>query len=257
MTQSTVYDNIAHDGMRLQRFLARSGVASRRHSETLILDGRVSVNGVIVTTLGTRVYPGDEVRLDGVPVFLNSDASMLMLNKPSGVLSAMSDDRGRTTLSDLLGDAYKSFFHVGRLDIDTTGLLLITNDGELGNALTHPKYHVWKTYEVTVTGRLQEEAVQALADGVMLDDGLTAPSKVGSLHFVSLKNNEVATVFNLSIREGKNRQIKRMCEAVGHPVISLHRKAFGPLELGDLSEGSFRMLSDEEILALRNCINKA
>ena len=238
------------DGMRLQRFLARAGVASRRHSEAYITAGRVSINDKIVTTLGTRVFPGDSVRVDGELISLKHDTKVLMFHKPVQVLSSMSDDRGRKTLSDFLDEAYTSFFHVGRLDMDTTGLLLLTNDGELGNALVHPRFHVWKTYRVLVDGSLTEADVAALQSGIELEDGKTAPARVSDIKRDSKMQGE-RTYFSLSIREGKNRQIRRMCDAIGHPVLHLHRYAFGSLDLGGLAEGAYRELTSDEVAQLR------
>lgn len=238
----------ADNSMRLQKFLARAGVASRRSSEGIILAGRVSVNGEVVTELGTKVNPAvDEVLLDGQPVALPGGSVTLMLNKPAGYLTSMSDDRGRKCVSELVPCAeYPGLFPVGRLDFDTTGLLLFSTDGELGNALLHPSRHVYKTYEAWVKGSPSDAELERLRQGMKLDDGPTQPADVSVL-----KRAKGKTQLTLTIHEGRKRQVKRMCEAVGHPVVSLHRANFGPLELGGLKSGAYRVLSEEEVAALR------
>ena len=232
--------------MRLQRFLARAGVASRRAAEGLISEGRVAVNGHVVTEPGMKVDPAcDEVRFDGEAVKIAPERVVLMLHKPAGYLTAMSDDRGRACVSSLVPtDRYPGLFPVGRLDFDTTGLLLFTTDGELGNALLHPSRHVDKVYEALVEGRPGRSALAHLRRGVVLDDGPCSPARV---RIVGAQGSNV--LVELAIHEGRKRQVKRMCAAVGHPVIRLHRSAFGPLTLGNLPCGSYRALSDEEVSA--------
>ena len=239
--------------MRLQKFLARAGVASRRACEQIILDGRVAVNGEIVSQLGTKVNPEkDRVSVDGVQVSLKNEAVVLMLNKPEGYLTAMSDDRGRPCVSQLVPvQDYPGLFPIGRLDYDTTGLLLFTTDGELGNTLLHPSFHVNKEYHALVKGKPTEHALLQLREGVQLDDGITAPANV-----LIMKHLGGNSVLSITIHEGKKRQVKRMCEAVGHPVIRLHRAKFGPLDLGGLAKGSYRILSEEELIHLRNAVGK-
>ena len=239
------------ESMRLQKFLARGGVASRRASEKLILTGRVLVNGQVVTELGTKVNPHeDEVFVDGKKVAVKRDDVVLMLYKPAGYLTSMKDDRGRPCVAQLVPvDAYPGLFPVGRLDFDTTGLLLFTTDGELGNALLHPSFHVDKQYHALVQGHPSKEALATLRKGVRLEDGITAPARVSVL-----KQQKTSTLLSLTIHEGKKRQVKRMCEAVGHPVIRLHRAQFGPLCLEGLAEGSYRLLSDEEVAKLKSSI---
>ncbi len=233
--------------MRLQKFLARAGVASRRSSEKVIAAGRVQVNGLVVTEMGTKVCPKrDQVLLDGQPVALPSEDVTIMLNKPAGYLTAMSDDRGRACVASLVPiQQYPALYPIGRLDYDTTGLLLFSTNGELGHALLHPSHHVTKTYRALVKGVPNAKAIQALEQGVLLEDGLTAPASVQ----IAGKQKGNA-VLELSIHEGKKRQVKRMCEAVGHPVLQLHRAKFGPLELGNLPEGQWRELTHEEVGAL-------
>lgn len=233
--------------VRLQKYLARCGVASRRGSEALITAGRVSVNGSVVTELGTKVVPGvDEVTLDGAPVVSPDETVVLMLNKPASFLSAMSDSHGGSCVSELVPtEEYPGLFPVGRLDKDTTGLLLFTNDGELGNALIHPRHHVPKTYRAWVKGTVGLKALASLREGVVLDDGITQPAEVDVLE----RNND-RTLLELTIYEGRNRQIRRMGAAVNHPVERLERIALGPVKLGSLKCGAWRLLDDEEHRAL-------
>lgn len=240
--------------MRLQRFLARAGVASRRAAEGSISEGRVAVNGHVVTEPGMKVDPAcDEVRFDGEAVKIAPERVVLMLHKPAGYLTAMSDDRGRACVSSLVPtDRYPGLFPVGRLDFDTTGLLLFTTDGELGNALLHPSRHVDKVYEALVEGRPGRSALAHLRRGVVLDDGPCSPARV---RIVGAQGSNV--LVELAIHEGRKRQVKRMCAAVGHPVIRLHRSAFGPLTLGNLPCGSYRALSDEEVSALFRSVGGA
>lgn len=233
--------------VRLQKFLARAGVASRRASEKLIEAGRVSVNGQVVTELGTKVDPeADEVRLDGAPVCKAAEAVTLMLNKPAGYLTSMKDPQGRPCVAQLVPlDEFPALYPLGRLDYDTTGLLLFSTDGELGNAVLHPSHHVDKTYRALVKGKPSEAALDRLRSGVVLDDGPTQPAEVR----LAGRKGKNAYV-EITIHEGRKRQVKRMCDAIGHPVLQLHRASFGPLELGDLPEGKYRVLSEQEVAAL-------
>lgn len=233
--------------VRLQKFLARAGVASRRASEKLIEAGRISVNGQVVTELGTKVDPeADEVRLDGAPVRKAAEAVTLMLNKPAGYLTSMKDPQGRPCVAQLVPlDEFPALYPLGRLDYDTTGLLLFSTDGELGNAVLHPSHHVDKTYRALVKGKPSEAALDRLRSGVVLDDGPTQPAEV---RLAGRKGKNVYV--EIIIHEGRKRQVKRMCEAIGHPVLQLHRASFGPLELGDLPEGKYRVLSEQEVAAL-------
>ena len=241
-------DGDQEEQVRLQKFLARAGVASRRASERYITDGRVAVNGEVVTELGTKVRPGvDVVSVDGASICQASQATTLMLNKPAGYLTSMKDPQGRHCVSELVPTGkYPGLYPLGRLDYDTTGLLLFSTDGELGNAVLHPSHHVDKTYRALVKGAPDKAALSRLRAGVDLEDGPTQPAKV-SVAGRKGKN----TYLDLTIHEGKKRQVKRMCEAVGHPVIRLHRSSFGPLELGDLPMGSYRVLGSDEVAALR------
>lgn len=233
--------------MRLQKYLARSGVASRRASEGIIVAGRVRVNGAVVSELGTKVAPGiDVVEVDGEAVMLPQERVVIMLDKPAGVLSAMSDPHGGRCVSELIPtDEYAGLFPVGRLDKDTTGLLIFTNDGELGNALIHPRHHIPKTYHALVAGLVDDDALKILREGVMLDDGITQPARAKVL-----ERGKDATLLEITIFEGRNRQVRRMGDAVGHPVRTLRRVALGPLSLSDLERGKWRPLTEDEQGAL-------
>jgi 23S rRNA pseudouridine2605 synthase len=241
---SPAYERIVP--MRVQRFLARAGVASRRGSEDLMTAGRVRVNGEVVCELGARVDPlVDTVEVDGRIVTLASAPTYLMLNKPAGYVTTMNDPQGRPTVADLVPRDPAGLFPVGRLDRDTTGLLLFTTDGDLAYRLLHPRFHVEKVYRVSVEGRPSREALDALTSGVELDDGLTIPAHV------RLVDSGPPAEAEIAIREGRKRQVRRMFAAVGHPVISLHRASFGPILLGDLAPGATRHLGPEEVAALR------
>jgi 23S rRNA pseudouridine2605 synthase len=227
--------------MRLAKFLATAGVASRRASEQLIRDGRVTVDGLEVTDPARDVGERHTVAVDGAPVAPAGERVVYAVNKPAGVVSTAHDPQRRPTIVSLVPAALR-LYPVGRLDIDTTGLILLTNDGELANRLTHPRYEVPKTYRVRVWGApVSRRAMEALRAGVQLDDGPTAPARVRKLAWDTIE---------LTIREGRNRQVKRMCEHVGHRVRTLQRVAFGPLMLGDLPEGGHRVLSAAEVEAL-------
>jgi 23S rRNA pseudouridine2605 synthase len=229
--------------MRLAKFLAHAGVASRRAAEELIRDGRVTLGGERVTD-PARDVPEDagDVAVDGRVV--SREAPLVVaLNKPAGVVSTARDTHGRPTVVDLVGRRGVRLYPVGRLDADTTGLLLLTNDGELANLLTHPRHEVPKTYRAEVGGgRVSPQALRALRDGIELDDGPTLPASVSQPR---------SGVLVLTLREGRKRQVKRMCEAVGHRVKRLERIAFGPLKLGALQPGHHRTLSDDEVARLR------
>lgn len=275
--------------MRLQKFLARSGVASRRGSEELIVAGRVSVNGRVVTELGTKVdADADTVALDGKPVALPRESVTIMLHKPAGFVTTMSDPQGRPTVARLVpaGEGrFAGLYPVGRLDADTTGLLLFSTDGELGHALLHPRHHVTKRYIALVEGRLQERDVRLLRAGVRLSDGMTLPADVevlradaarhaaqlvgegagssgldrrhaGKRSRAALEGSGACSYVAVGLREGRKRQVRRMLEAVGHPVIALHRESFGPLELGGLARGRWRELEPAEVEALRAAAQK-
>lgn len=239
--------------MRLQKFLARAGVASRRGSENLMTAGRVTVNDRVVTELGSKVDPlVDKVAVDGVAVEWGRGPVTIALNKPADFVTTMSDPYGRPTVADLVPtDTYPGLYPIGRLDADTTGLLLFSTDGELGNNLLHPSHHVDKTYIAMVKGLPCAEEIQLLREGVQLDDGMTAPAEVylleGSTHCSRLQ---------ITVHEGRKRQVKRMCEYVGHKVMQLQRVQFGPIELDEdeLPSGKWRLLSEDEVEALHSVI---
>jgi len=228
---------------RLQKVMAANGVASRRECEKIILAGRVRVDGRIVTELGTRVGPGVSITIDGRRLRPSHKRS-LMLFKPCGVVTTMKDPRGRRTVADLTADLPERVYPVGRLDFMTEGLLLMTNDGALAQRLTHPSYHVDKTYEVTVRGRVPEEKLDILRLGVPLEDGLTAPAAVEVRRYDEERG---LTVFHMTIHEGRNRQIRRMCDFIGYPVMHLKRIRVAFLTLQGLRSGEYRDLTPEEV----------
>jgi 23S rRNA pseudouridine2605 synthase len=232
---------------RLQKYLARAGVASRRAAEDLIVAGRVSVNDVTVTGLGTKIVPGvDRVCVDGRQVEPPAEVVYLMLNKPAGVVTTMDDPQGRPTVARYVPSAGPRLFPVGRLDAATTGLLLLTNDGDLAHALMHPRHHVPKVYRADVDGVPDPADLRRLREGVELDDGRTSPAQARLL-----ERRADRAVVEIVLREGRKRQVRRMLSAVGHPVRSLTRVAYGPLPLGDLPPGAVRALSQDEVAALR------
>ena len=225
--------------MRLNAYLARAGVASRRGSEELIRAGRVRVNGE-VAGLATFVEAGDRVELDGTEL-APEPLAHLLLHKPAGVVTTARDPQGRPTVVGLVGHA-RRVVPVGRLDVDTTGALVLTNDGPLAHRLAHPRYEVDKVYEAEVEGEPDDEALRRLAEGVELDDGLTAPAQARRLGPSRLE---------LTLHEGRKHQVKRMCEAVGHPVRRLHRSRYAGLTVDDLAPGEWRELTAAEVGALR------
>lgn len=238
--------------MRLQRFLARAGVASRRGSEDLMTAGRVRVNGRVVTELGSKVDPdADAVEVDGRAVSLADGAVYLMLNKPAGVLTTMSDPRDRPCVASLVPCwRYPGLFPVGRLDKDTTGLLLFTTDGELAQNLLHPSKHVWKAYEAWVDGRVEDAELEPLRRGIEIDDGPCQPARCRIMGRDRDRTGPVTRV-EVIIREGRKNQVKRMLARIHHPVLELNRRSFGALALGDLPIGRWRALTAGEVEALR------
>jgi pseudouridine synthase len=229
--------------VRLNAYLARAGVASRRGAEELIRAGRVRVNGE-TAGLATFVADGDEVDLDGAPLAIEPLAYVL-LHKPPGVVTTADDPHGRPTVVGLVGHE-RRIVPVGRLDLDTSGALLLTNDGPLAHRLMHPRHEVEKVYEAEVEGIPDEAAVARLREGVALDDGRTAPAGARLL-----RRGEDRAVLELTLHEGRKHQVKRMCEAVGHPVRRLHRRVYAGLELGGLAPGKWRELGPEEVARLR------
>ena len=232
--------------MRLAKYLAHAGVASRRAAEEIVRSGRVTVGGDVVTDPARDVDEHSRVAVDGRPIRGAEERVVYALNKPRGVVSTAKDTHGRRTVVDLVNaKGGARLYPVGRLDADSTGLLLLTNDGDLANSLMHPSREVPKTYRVKVRskGPVPHRALQALRDGVVLEDGRTAPARVRQLD---------PGMLEITIHEGRKHQVKRMCEAVGHPVQELERVRFGPLRLGELPPGAARRLSDQEIAELRS-----
>lgn len=232
--------------MRLQKFLSRAGVASRREAERMMLAGRVRVNGEPAVELGLRVRPdSDTVELDGKKVAL-AEPRWIAFHKPEGVLTTRSDPHGGTTIYDVLPDDCAGLRYMGRLDRDTAGLLLLTNDGDLAHALQHPSGEVEREYRVEVVGAVGRATLERLTDGVELDDG---PARAVRVEVVD--RGRAATALLLVLTEGRNREVRRMLEAVGHPVRRLHRLRFGPILLGALAAGAWRPLEAREVSALR------
>lgn len=238
--------------IRLQKLIAGTGLASRRKAEALIAAGRVMVNGRTVTELGTKVDPTrDHVKVDGKHLGAAQPFVYLMLNKPKNVVSTLDDPGGRTTVKDYLRGVSVRVFPVGRLDFDSEGLLLLTNHGDLAQAMLHPRYHVPKTYLIKVKGVLTDDSIRSLEQGVSLEDGMTGPAQVKKVRKV-----EANSWLEITIREGRKHQVKRMLESVGHPVIKLLRIRMGPIALGDLQPGEFRFLTDREANALRGLVEE-
>lgn len=231
---------------RLQKILAQAGITSRRAAEELITAGRVAVNGQVVTVLGSKADPErDAITLDGKPVRQVTRKIYILLHKPSGYVTTMKDPQGRPVVTDLLKGAKERLFPVGRLDYNTEGLLLLTNDGAWANTLAHPRHEVDKEYHVRVRGEVSREQIDSLVAGVLLEDGPTAPAQV---HEVKASDNN--TWLSVVIHEGRFRQVRRMCEAVGLSVVRLKRVRYGMLALGDLKPGEYRVLSDSEARTL-------
>jgi 23S rRNA pseudouridine2605 synthase len=235
------------DGLvRLQKLLAQSGVASRRRCEELMLAGSVTVDGEVITRLGTKVDPATAiVRVDGRRLAPMSEHVYLVLNKPRGVVSTMSDPEGRRSLQDLVADRPERLFHVGRLDTDTSGLILLTNDGDFAHRMAHPSYEVDKTYVAEVDGQVYPKVIKRLLTGVDLEDG---PVMVNKARVMTTAGGR--SMLELVIHEGRNRIVRRLLDEVGHPVRRLTRTAIGPVRLGDLGPGALRELSVDELGAL-------
>lgn len=232
---------------RLQKALAAAGVASRRACEVLIAEGRVSVNGKIVREPGTKVDPDkDDIRVNGEPVLTAAPPKpvYIALHKPVGYASTVSDPHAKRTVLDLVSQVETRVYPVGRLDVDSSGLILLTNDGEFANRLTHPRYHVPKVYRIRARGFVSREEAIQLTEGIDLPDGKTAPA---DLKFVGYDPATQTTLLDMTLYEGRNRQVRRMMEAVGHPVRELTRLAFGNLQLGDLAPGTWRKLRPDEV----------
>ncbi len=232
---------------RLQKVLAQAGIASRREAEKIILSGRIKVNGQLVKELGVKVdLSSDQVAVDGKKIRVQKKVYYLF-NKPRGVITSMLDPEGRKTVADYFKNIPEKLFPVGRLDYNTEGLLLLTNDGELAQLLSHPKHVIKKTYRAEVLGLVSDELLDRLRLGLELEDGLTAPALVELVEYRQEKNQ---TVFDITIHEGRNRQVRRMCDAIGHAVRNLKRIKFAGLSLSGLKRGGMRELDDREVKAL-------
>lgn len=236
--------------IRLQKVLAEAGLGSRRKCETFITDGRVTVDGVVVDELGARVDPETQViHVDGVRIAQASGHVVLALNKPRGVITAMSDPHGKPCVGDIVADYPVRLFHVGRLDGDTEGLLLLTNDGELAQRLGHPSHQIHKTYVARVQGRVSKETLAQIKAGVVVDDRAVDVSNL------AIKDQgQNATLLELTIHEGRNRIVRRLFEQVGHPVVDLARVAIGPIKLGNLRSGALRELTHDELGRLYSAV---
>ncbi|GAB3813832.1 hypothetical protein GCM10028820_08920 [Tessaracoccus terricola] len=239
------------EGIRLQKVLAAAGIASRRASEILIDEGRVEVNGKVVTEQGMRVDPErDTIRVDGSRIPPPRRHLYVLLNKPRGVVSTLEDPEGRPTLSDYLPRTKERLFHVGRLDTDTEGLIILTNDGDFAHKLAHPSYEIPKTYLAEVAGNVENRTIKRLEKGITLEDGPVRPDRV------SLKTRgDGRSLLTVTLHEGRNRIVRRMMDSVGHPVDRLARVAIGPVRLGSLKVGTTRELTREELGSLLDLID--
>ncbi|MDU1258812.1 MAG: pseudouridine synthase [Staphylococcus warneri] len=233
---------------RLQKRIASSGYTSRRKAETLITDGKVKVNGQVVTELGTKVSNSDTVEVEGIKLE-QEDKIYILFNKPAQVITSVSDDRGRKVVTDYFKDIETRIYPVGRLDYDTSGLLLLTNDGEFTNLMTHPRYHIKKKYVAKLKGYLMREEVKALEKGIELEDGFTQPAQVKVKNQDKDKNT---TLVEITISEGRNRQVRRMFEHFGHQVSKLTRIQFGPLDIKGLNAAEGRVLTPHEVKTIRH-----
>lgn len=232
---------------RLQKVIAHSGVASRRKAEALILEGKVRVNGQVVKELGTKVNSNDKIEVNGIPIEREVPV-YFMLYKPRGVISSVSDDKGRKVVTDFFPHIDKRIYPIGRLDYETSGLLLLTNDGEFANALMHPKYEIEKIYVAKLKGIPSREQIRQLERGIKLEDGVTSPAKIKLL---SADKRKDTSIYEISIHEGRNRQVRRMFEAIGYNVLKLKRERYAFLDLKGLVTGEYRELLPHEVKQLR------
>lgn len=232
---------------RLQKFISSCGVTSRRKAEELILNGSVKVNNVVVTTLGVKVdTENDVVTINDERIYKSENNIYIKLYKPEGYVTTVKDQFGRKCVIDLI-DVKERIYPIGRLDYDTSGLLLLTNDGDLANKLMHPKYHIYKTYIADVEGNINQNSIDKLTSGVVIDEYKTAPAKVKIIN-----SSKTSSKVQISIHEGKNRQVRKMFDAVGHTVLKLKRISFGKIELSSLNSGQWSYLTNEEISFLKN-----
>jgi pseudouridine synthase len=231
------------ESIRLQKYLAQCGVASRRKAETIIASGRVTIDGNVVTDMGSKVVPScQKVTVDGKPIKKEKRKEYFLLNKPKGYVTTVSDPQGRPVVTSLVKDATVRLFPVGRLDLDTQGALILTNDGVLAQRIQHPSNEVTKTYEALVAGKPTDTALQSLAEGIMLEGKMTSPASLAVVKYLSRN-----TLVKITIHEGRKRQVKKMFQAIKHPVINLRRIAYGSLYLKNLPEGSYRSLTPKDL----------
>lgn len=237
---------------RLQKVIAQSGITSRRKAEQFILDGRVKVNGTLVTTLGTKVSQSDEVSVDDVPIDKEKHV-YYVLNKPRRYITSLDDEAGRETVIDLLEDVTERIYPIGRLDYNTSGILLLTNDGDFAHLLMHPKHEIEKEYIVKVEGIAKREVLDRMLKGVR-DEG----DVLKAIHFkvMSIDKKKKTMILRITLHEGKNRHIRRMLEGLGHPVIKIKREKYGSVDLGTLQPGEYRPLTKQEITSLKNLATK-
>jgi len=228
--------------MRVHKYMAMCGVASRRKSEAIVLEGRVKINDVVVTSLGTLVEENDVVKVDNEVITLEETKVYIMLNKPLECVTTSDDQFNRTTVLDYV-DIKERIYPIGRLDYNTTGMLLLTNDGDLANKIMHPSTHLTKTYVAKVKGTPTEDEMKRFESGLMIDERMTSPAKINVLK---------AGLVQVQIYEGRNRQVRKMLEEIDHPVITLKRSRIGTLELGNLKQGTYRHLTSDEINYLIN-----
>lgn len=231
---------------RLQKYMAKCGVASRRKCEELILQGKIKVNGIIIKELGTKVVEGiDKVEFNGKIIHKEENKIYIILNKPEGYITSLKDEKGRKTILDLV-DVNERIFPIGRLDYDSSGLLLLTNDGDIYNKIIHPRVKIKKKYITVCEGEFSESDLDKFRKGINIGDYITAPADIKIIAIENIRNRKVSTV-EISIHEGKNRQVRRMCAALNHPVLSLKRVAVGDVKLGYLKKGEWRNLSKAEL----------
>jgi 23S rRNA pseudouridine2605 synthase len=239
---------VVMESVRINKYIADSGFCSRRNADTLVSEGRVQLNGTIVMALGTKVQPGkDRVEVDGKIIDTSSKRMVLAFNKPQGVLCSMKDPFGRPTISEFMKDIPQRLYHVGRLDYDTSGLILLTNDGEIAQKVMHPKKMTPKTYIAKVKGIPKNSDLEKFQTGLEIEDYKTSPAKIKML-----KRLQDSCLLQITIHEGRNRQIRKMCEKIGHPVLDLQRISIGKINLGTLKEGVYRILNEDELKYLND-----
>ncbi|HLU23775.1 pseudouridine synthase [Lederbergia graminis] len=233
---------------RLQKVIAQAGITSRRKAEEMIKEGKVKVNGKVVKELGTKVSSSDKIEVNEIPIS-REDKKYFLFYKPRGVISAVSDDKGRKVVTDYFPHVSERIYPIGRLDYDTSGLIILSNDGEFTNLLAHPRYGIQKLYIAKVKGIPTKESLRRLEKGIKLEDGMTAPAKV---KLKSIDKSKGSAIIEIVITEGRNRQVRRMMEAIGHPVLKLKREQYGFLHLRGLNAGEFRELTPHEVKQLRH-----